>query len=184
MNTSIRHFVRAATSIAAVASVAALTACGAAPDQQEGQGSAQNDVTVVVTVLPEAECTLVAGVSGPGGRPVRMKIGGGSTDPAVTPFQNEIHAIPGAGAGYYTISTGISPSSPSWYAIDVSHVSSAYDGTLTSDVNANTAAPIQAGLYECTYLVGDYQLQPGQKPPYMPAVIVAYDPRACGNCPI
>ncbi len=125
-------------------------------------------------------CSLIAGVdtSGLSGSQPTMSVGGGyrGTDPSVTSFQHDIASV--GAVGYYTILKGVGAGAVSWYAVDVSHVG---PGAVTSVVNQYPDAPVTAGLYHCNYLWGDYPLPPGGKRPYVPAYVVAYDPRGCGS---
>ena len=131
--------------------------------------------------LPEAMCSLIAGVdtSGLSDAQPTMRVGGGyrGPDASVMQFQHDVGAI--GGTGRYTILKGIGANSVSWYAIDVSHVA---QGTVTGVVDQYPSPPVAAGFYRCTYLWGDYVLPHGAKRPYAPEYIVAYDPRGCSSC--
>ena len=153
---------------------------GAPPDDAEGSASAITPGTLP-RPLPEAMCSLVSGVdtSGLTSSQPTMRVGGGyrGPDASVMTFQSDIGAI--SGVARYTIVKGVGVGAVSWYAIDVSYIDR---GAVTSVVNQFPWAPVSAGLYHCNYLWGDYVLPVGGKRPYVPAYVVAYDPRGCSSC--
>ncbi|HEY2510358.1 MAG TPA: hypothetical protein VGI39_05870, partial [Polyangiaceae bacterium] len=119
-----------------VAAVLAI-GCGAAPDESVSQ----NDQALGAR-LPEARCSLIAGTDPKGFAKVGLflSVGGGGVDGQSVAFENLIYND--GGSGSYTARQSVGGSA-AWYVIDVSYAPSA--AKITSDVDANTAAPISAG---------------------------------------
>jgi len=160
--------------IVGLVSVGAVACSAGAPPAEHEESSGE-----ALTILPEAVCTLIAGVdkSGLQANQLQLKVAGGSSpDPNVVAFQTQIRSLK-VGTLMYTIAA---PGPESWYALDVTGDDS---GTVASIVNAYAnVSPVWAGYYSCTYLWGDYELPPGGKRPYVPRLISAFDPRACSSC--